>query len=73
MGPSRCCLCLSLLDSVDHLFGECFIFQDVWLKLSKSLQFIFKWDKCKLEENIYSWKISHPLLIDVPYATPWEV
>ena len=49
------------------------LFVDVWNALMLSLQVSFKWELVKLEDNLLRWKELHPVLMDTPFATLWEV
>ena len=58
---------------MEHIFGECLVFIDVWTELMRSLQVTFKWDTDNLEAKLIRCKDLHPFLMDAPFATLWEI
>lgn len=54
-GPSRCCLCLSNLEDIDHLFLHCSIIAQVWTSITNSLNLKKKWEGQNVDEEWLRW------------------
>ena len=73
LGPRRCCFCLLDLKNMDHVFGSCSFFQDVWDFICNHFFASVRWDKSCLTDNIHCILKESSLSMDVLLAILWTV
>lgn len=71
IGPSVCLLCLNSEETVQHLFVECPIAQELWFLICRSLKLNQNWQLRSLEDNLKQWLLGNPNSASVPFFVTW--
>ena len=71
--PNRCVFCLVALETVEHMFGDCVYFQQVWQAFSNSLNCFWHWDANCMVDNLKLWSENLQRSLVVPMILMWEV
>lgn len=72
-GPGICPLCLGSSEDIEHLFGNCPFFQEVWVLVRVNWARLPAWDSELLISNLVSCFESMGGAVSVTIFTLWEV
>lgn len=74
MGPSRCVLCKTKLESAKHLFIFCSFSRSIWSQLLTHLNLQGSWIGLSLEEEVEDWIQKHgKFFISIPVKVWWGI
>ena len=73
IGPSKCCLCKSEEEYVDHIFVVCSFAQEVRSSLAYFLKRSIEWKEHSLLDNLNSWTEHEHKLLYMPFFYIWNI